>query len=728
MLALLSSLPLGIWVWRLDKQVVATFEGQKWQIPSEVFSAPTMLESGQPWRQSDLVELLHHAGYRFGRNSEKVGWAAQSKTRVSAHLRSFSDHTGTSPAKRVIFSFENGQLAIQDLAGRPINRVWLDPISIGHLYGGNSEQRELLAYADIPPSFIDVLTLTEDRDFFSHHGISITGIARALWVNLTSGSRRQGGSTLTQQLVKNMFLSSERTYQRKLTEMLMALILEYRYDKQTILTAYVNEVYLTQVGRHGLHGFAAASQHFFGRPLAELSLDEMALLVGMVKGPSLYHPSRNPERALERRNVVLQILNENGRLRPQDYQRLVQQPIRLAAFSKQQPVFRDYLDMVAMQLGREFDEETLATQNLKIYTNLDVRTQLAATQALLETQQRLVQQHRELSELQGAVVITDRRTGAVRALVGSAAKLYTGFNRALGAVRPIGSLVKPPIYLAAIASGRYTWWSRLEDQPLRFDLGGSYWQPENYDRRYHGVVPMYEALAKSYNVATVALANELGFDRVAQTLKELGVKRPFTMVPAVALGAIELSPFEVARLYQPIASEGRSSELGIVRSVTDANGKVLTRFTPKSGARFSDAALSVTLAGMMKVPELGTAKAAATQFPHLQFAAKTGTTNNNRDSWFVAITDELSSVIWLGDDQNKALPITGSSGAQQVWIDFTRRRPQASLVPRLAGGAVWQNVRESEFVEAGERCDDGIRLPFVRGSEAGRADSCIWNF
>lgn len=727
-LSLILSIPFSLWLWWLDKQVVARFEGQKWQVPSEVYSAPLELTDGAPWRKQDLENVLSEYGYRFGKNSQKVGWAARSQTKVSAHLRDYTDHTGYHPSSRRMFSFANGQLQIQDISGKRYRNAVLEPQKIGYLYGGNTENRDILVYEQIPKSLIEILTITEDRDFFHHFGISPTGIARAAFVNVTSGSRRQGGSTLTQQLIKNMFLTSERTYTRKITEVFMALLLEYHYSKEEIITAYVNEVYLAQEGDSALHGFAAASEYFYGRPLHELNLDELALLVGMVKGPSLYNPRRNPERAKQRRNVVIDLLLDQGKLTARNATVLKKQPLKLSPPGKRRSVYGDYLDLVSMQLERDFDQATLATKDLKIYTGLDIRAQKAALKAMHSRVSALVQQKRQLKGLQGAMVVTDRHNGQVRAVVGSSDKYYSGFNRALGAVRPIGSLVKPSIYLTAIASGRYTWWDRIQDEPKRFKVGGKLWEPQNYSRTTHGEVPLYEALAKSYNLATIDLASNLGFDRVADTLRQLGVKRPFTMYPSVALGSLELSPFEVARLYQPLASTGESAELGVVLSVMDQNGKVLKRFDRSSEVPFTQEALAVTLAGMTKSPEIGTARAAQGQLPWLRFAAKTGTTNDQRDSWFVAVTDDFLSTVWLGQDDNSSMNITGSSGAQWVWIDFAKALPQRSLPKALPRGANYYHVTLDEFEIAADRCKEKVELPFIEGTQPKSSSSCFWFF
>lgn len=727
-LGVIASVPFSAWIWWLDKQVVTRFEGQKWQVPTEVYSAPIVLRDGANWRKADLEALLMDVGYRFGRNSQKVGWAARSQSKVSAHLRSYTDHEGYHPATRRVFSFPQGRLQIQDVSGKRYQTAVLEPQEIGYLYGGNTESRDILVYEQIPQSLLKILIATEDRDFFEHFGISFTGIARAALVNVTSGSRRQGGSTLTQQLIKNMFLTSERTYTRKLTEVFMALILEYRYSKEEIITAYVNEVYLAQQGSSALHGFAAASQYFFGRPLKELNIDEQALLVGMVKGPSLYNPRRNPNRAMQRRNVVLDILVEQGRLTATDAAVLKKQPLRLAQKRQRRSIFGDYLDLVAMQLERDFDQTTLATKNLKVYTSLDIRAQRAASQAMTDQVERLVSRDQRLAGVQGAMVVTDRQSGQVRAIVGSSDKQYSGFNRALGAVRPIGSLAKPPIYLTAIASGRFTWWDKLKDEPKQFKVGQDIWQPQNYSRTSHGEVPLYIALAKSYNLATIDLASRLGFDRVGDTLRQLGVKRPFTMYPSVALGSLELSPFEVARLYQPLASVGHSSELGVVLSVMDQDGKVLKRFTRSSDVPFTEAALGVTLAGMTKSPEIGTARAAQAQLPNLRFAAKTGTTNDQRDSWFVGISGDYLTTVWLGQDDNKPMSITGSSGAQWVWIDFAKLLPQSSLPRGLPEGAAYYQVATDSFEIAADRCDDKVELPFLQGTQPRESTSCLWPF
>lgn len=727
-IALLASIPFSVWVWWLNGQVVSRFEGQKWQVPSEVFSAPIVLRSGAPWKKSDLEALLEEAGYRFGQNSQRVGWAARSQDRVSAHLRSYVDHDGFHQSERRIFSFQNGNLIIQTLNGAYVDEARIEPQRIGFLYGGNTESRQILKFEDIPQALMDTLIAVEDQDFYQHWGISLTGIARAMVVNVTQGSRRQGGSTLTQQLVKNMYLSSERTYTRKLTEVVMSILLEYHYSKEAIITAYMNEVYLAQLGDSALHGFAAASEHFFGRPLNELNIDEYALLVGMVKGPSLYNPERSPNRAKARRDTVLLVLRDQGRLTRADYERLIKQPIRLSRNKKERSIYGDYLDLVAMQLSRDFDKVALATQNLRIYTGVDIRAQRAASLAMRRQVAALEARDPSLKGLQGAMVVTERLSGEVRAVVGSSGQYYTGFNRALGAVRPIGSLVKPPLYLSALATGRYTWWSEIEDKRIQINVGGQVWQPENYNRQTHGVVHLYEALAKSHNLATVSLAQQIGFDRVGNTLRQLGVKRPFTMHPAVSLGALELSPFEVSRLYQPIASQGKSSELGVVLSVMDQDDRLLKRFNQSNSVPFTDALLAVTLDGMTKTPQVGTARAAQAVFPNLYFAAKTGTTNQHKDSWYLGITGDHSSTIWLGADNNTPLSITGSSGAQTVWIDFTRSMNPRSLPRSLPEGAARFQVLDSKFELAADRCKEKTELAFILGTQPRESSSCFWVF
>ncbi|KZM40796.1 penicillin-binding protein [Marinomonas sp. SBI22] len=727
-LGLIAAIPLSVWVWWLDKELVQHFEGQKWQVPAEVYSAPTLLRSGDQWRKQDLEKSLQQAGYRFGRNSQEIGWAARSLTKVSAHLRSFSDHTGDYPAQRRIFSFPDGHLEIKTVAGRKVSSAILEPQLIGHLYGGNSESRILLTYDEIPKHLIDTLLAVEDRDFYEHIGISFTGIARAFWVNLQAGSRRQGGSTLTQQLIKNMYLSSERSYSRKIREVIMALLMEYRFSKQEILTAYVNEVYLAQHGNKAIHGFAAASQHFFARPLKELSIDEMATLVGTVKGPSLYNPKRHPKRAKERRDVVLNLLYQQDFITEAQYKVSLSKALKTRTQAGTRSLYGDFLDLVAFQLSRDFDKKTLATQSLKIYTGLDTRVQQAVLESMTSQVKSLKRAKKGLKDLQGAIVVTDAHNGQVKAILGSSDGRYTGFNRALAAVRPIGSLVKPPIYLEALANQSFTWLTLLEDDETRFEVGGELWEPENFDHKYHGNVPMYQALAKSYNLATLDLAYRIGFEEVGDALRRLGVEREFTMFPAVALGALELSPFEVARLYQPIASAGESSQLGIVASVLTSEGGVLKEFSQDTRVPYSKAALATLRDGMKLSAQIGTTRAAQAALPNLVFAAKTGTTNQQRDSWYQGITADYSTTIWLGADDNHPLSITGSSGAQKVWIEMMKRLNPTSLEEVLPHGSEYFQVSRNEFKLAADRCDDKVTLSFLEGTAPEDKNFCIWPF
>ena len=479
--------------------------------------------------------------------------------------------------------FEGGRLVSLSDGTRPIALARLDPAEIAQIYPAHREDRILVSLEEVPPLLVGGLLAVEDRDFFSHHGISPRGIARAMLANLRAGAAVQGGSTLTQQLAKNFFLTPKRSLSRKFNEALLALLLEARYEKPDILEAYLNEVFLGQRGRRAIHGFGLAAWYYYRRPLKELRIEELALLIGLVKGPSYYNPYRHPERARGRRNTVLDLMVKQAVIKRAEGERARARPLGVSPPSgSSRSSYPAFVDLVRRQLRRDYDAESLRSEGLRIFTTFDPMVQASAEAALSEEVARLeaVSGAGDSAPLQGALAVTATGTGEVLALVGSRNPSDFGFNRALDAVRPIGSLAKPAVYLAALAHpDRYTLASRVSDAPVRVaDEAGGDWVPRNYDGRSHGRVPLYEALAKSYNQATVRVGMDVGVDEVARYLHRLGVRRRLGAYPAMMLGAFDLSPVEVAQMYHTLASGGFRVPLRAIREVTDARGRKLSRY------------------------------------------------------------------------------------------------------------------------------------------------------
>jgi penicillin-binding protein 1B len=531
----------------------------------------------------------------------------------------------------------------------------------------------------------------------------------------------QGGSTITQQLVKNVFLSSDRGLWRRGIVASMSLLVELHFSKDDILQSYLNEVYLGQEGPRAIHGFALASRHYFNRPLEELDASQIALLVGMVKGPSFYDPWRNPERATERRNIVLRVMAEHQLISPEQQQQLESQSLGLAKANALANVYPAYLDLVRRQLRRDYSEQSLQTEGMKIFTAFDP----------------IVQHHAELSlasilkgkakEQQGAMVVTDVNNGDVVAVVGGRQMRYAGFNRALDAVRPIGSLIKPAVYLSALQqSQRYTLATAISDGPVEVaGQDGSIWQPRNFDRKSHGQVLLHRALANSYNQATARLGMELGLPNVIDVVAELGVTRPIRPLPSMLLGAVALSPLEVASMYQTIASNGVYSPLRSIVDIADNNAQALARYPVVQKQVIEKPVMHLLHYAMVEVVEEGTGKTVYQRLPRsFRVAGKTGTTNDLRDSWFAGFAGDYLAVVWMGRDDNKSAGLTGSAGALKVWREFIARASHQPLNFSVPPGIAYHWIDEGTGLLSREVCEGSRYIPFLQGTAPTERDSC----
>ncbi|MFE8034887.1 penicillin-binding protein 1B [Thiohalocapsa marina] len=660
----------------LDELVYTKFEGKRWALPARVYGRPLELYVGRPLSVQQLTGELQRLGYRDESGAGSVGTWHVDGAQVLVHNRAFRFWDGVEPQRRLRIGLSDG--VILDLtdadSGAPIALARLDPALIASIYPTHNEDRVLLRREQLPPLLIKTLLAVEDRKFYQHLGIDPKGILRAAIENLSAGRTVQGASTLTQQLVKNFYLTQERTLERKLNEAYMAVLLERRYSKDEILTAYANEVYLGQDGSRAIHGFGLASQFYFNRNLNELDVPQTALLVGILKGPSEYNPRRRPEKVLERRNLVIDLMAYHQIISRDEAEQAKQAPLGLreggARPSGDYPAF---IQLVRRQLQRDYREEDLRSEGLRIFTTLDPLTQSQVEGAVRERLPQLDEQRKfPPGTLETAVVVTSVAQGEVLALVGARDTDYAGFNRALDAVRPIGSLIKPVVYLSALERPeQYSLVTSIPDTPVSLRAGADWWEPQNYDRKVHGNVPLYRALAKSYNLATVNLGLDLGVNEVADTLNRLGAMRRIDRVPAMLLGSVSLSPVEVAQVYQTIAAGGFRAPLRTIREVLDASGRPLNRYPlavePVVGA---DAAF-LTQWAMRKVVEQGTATWLGSRLPDgLVVAGKTGTTNELRDSWFAGFSGDRVVVAWVGRDDNKPTRLTGSSGALRLWGDI----------------------------------------------------------
>jgi penicillin-binding protein 1B len=713
-LALVGVVVLAIVAVYLDGRVRSKLSERLWQAPAQVYARALHLYPEMPLAPEDLQRELDLLGYRTGKTLEQSGDLVRQGNSFRIYRRAFGFEDGAAPAQ-ILQIMISGQrvVSLRDGDDKPLDLARLEPLSLGSMFT-TSEDRVLMQLSDAPPLLTNTLMLIEDRNFYGHVGLSPRGLLRAVVANIRAGRTVQGGSTLTQQLVKNVLLTNERSLWRKLNEAVMALLVEYHYDKNTILEAYLNEIYLGQEGPRPLHGFALASRHYFNRPVEELRSDQIAMLVGLVKGPAAYDPWRKPERAQARRDLVLKRMMEENLIDDKEYQAALKRGLGLAKTSAADSLHPGYLDLVRRQLRRDYQESDLQVRGLRIFTAFDPLVQWHAERSLAKALQQLDPKE---TGLEGAMVVTDVVSSEVVALVGGRQMHYAGFNRALDAVRPMGSLAKPAVYLAAIESGRYTLTTRLDDTAVDIKVPGGRWQPKNYDRQFHGAVPLHRALSESYNAATAHLGMDLGIPKVLATIQRLGVERELPVVPSVFLGAGELSPLEVAVMYQTLAAQGVSAGLRSIRTITDVEGTPLARFPQKPVQAVSPAAIHVLHYAMREVMEEGTGRVARNVLPNLRVAGKTGTTDDLRDSWFAGFSGDYMAVVWMGRDDNKPTRLTGATGALKGWMSFMAETSHVPLNIEAPAGVSYVWVDESTGLLSAENCPGARYMPFVQGTE-----------
>ncbi|KES01072.1 penicillin-binding protein 1B [Ectopseudomonas mendocina] len=712
----------------LDAVVQEKFSGKRWTVPAKVYARPLELFVGQKLAKDDFLRELDALGYRRESVANGPGAVSVAGNNIELHSRGFQFYEGAEPSQKVRVRFSGDYVAgLNQADGSNLAVARLEPLLIGGLYPAHQEDRILIKLDQVPAYLIDALVAVEDRDYFDHFGVSPKGIARALWINATSGRLVQGGSTLTQQLVKNFYLTNERTLLRKATEAMMAVLLELHYDKREILEAYMNEVFLGQDGQRAVHGFGLASQYFFSQPVSELKLEQVALLVGMVKGPTYFNPRRNPERALARRNLVIDLLAEQGSITLEEAAAAKQKPLGVTTRgSMADSSFPAFLDLVKRQLREDYREQDLTEEGLRIFTSFDPILQLKAEEALAETLKRLAGR-KGVDEVQAGMVVTNPETGEIQALIGSRQPRFAGFNRALDAVRPIGSLIKPAIYLSALERpSQYTLTSWLEDEPFSIKgQDGQVWTPQNYDRKAHGTIYLYQGLAQSYNLSTAKLGLEIGVPNVLKTLERLGVERKWPAYPSMLLGAGAMTPMEVAGMYQTLANGGFNTPLRGIRSVLTADGEPLGRYPFKIQQRFDPGAIYLVQNAMQRTMREGTGRSVYSQLPSsLNLAGKTGTSNDSRDSWFAGFSQDLLSVVWLGRDDNGPTPLTGATGALQVWTGFMRKADPLPLDMPMPDNVTQAWVDRQTGLGSASGCPNAVQMPYIRGSEPAPGSAC----
>ncbi|MDQ7997178.1 MAG: penicillin-binding protein 1B [Luteibacter sp.] len=712
----------------LNARLQERFNDLVFAVPTRVYARPLPLEPGRALTPAALELELTFAGYTTEGAGKVQGSYSKNGSRFIIASHGYFGPDGGELPHRIRVVLANGQVAsvVDDTNDKPIKSIHLDPARIATLYGAQQEERRIVRLENVPPLLVQGLQAVEDRDFKNHIGLDFSAIARASVANIRAGHTVQGGSTLTQQLVRNLFLDRDQNMLRKVNEAILSLLMEAHYPKGRILEAYVNEVFLGQQGNQAVHGFAAGGEFFFGRRLEDLRPQEIALLIGLVKGPSYYDPRRYPDRALSRRNLVLQQFHDTGLLDDAQTRAAQAAPLGIAP-NAQLPHnrFPAFMQLVRSQITADFDEAALRDGSLSIFTTLDPTAQLYTEQAIVTTMKSLGKRG---AAAQAAAVVTDTTNGSVLAVVGSRDPGEQGFNRALDARRSIGSLVKPLVYLVALAQpSKWSLASIVDDSPINMrQPDGTPWTPQNDDREVHGQVPMLDALVHSWNLATVNLGMQVGVGRVKGFLESFGLEG-VNPSPSLLLGAIDISPLQVAQLYEYIAADGHALPLVAVRGVMDSKGQAIKRYEVKEGEGEYQTAARLTTWAMQQVVNGGTAAAIGnSNLAYLHAAGKTGTSDSQRDAWFAGFTGDRLAVIWMGRDDNKPTGLYGATGSMKVWQELFRKLPTRPLSAAPGEGLEMAYVNPQTGKRTDPSCEGARQFPFVSGYVPEAEEGCFW--
>lgn len=665
----------------LDSRMQATFSQMTQVRAIEIQARPLAVQPGMVLAKSDLAAELKALRYEKVARVYQPGQFAESSTKLEVFLRADAS-LPAGASRRVMIRFDGHLVdSMRSEADQVIRGFTLPPVTLSKLWPGKQEERQPVLLEQVPESLIKLLLWVEDRDFYQHFGVNPMAIARALIVNLKAGRTVQGGSTLTQQLAKNLLLTRERSLTRKINEALLALLMEWHFSKEQILQAYINEVYLGQSGSTAIHGFASASEFYFGKPLAKLTLEQQVMLVAMVKGPSLYHPWRRAEKLTQRRDILLSSLLEQEQITTEQYLAATQAPLGVLKRGKLGGSHRPALTSLVKQELAQRAGWQLSEINT-VQTTLDPLSQAAMEEVAQTTLDQLESQY-QVTQLQVAMLAVDINSGAVRGLVSDRNPSYPGFNRVRDANRPIGSLLKPFILLTALQEKpEMNLATQLNDRPVSMlSEKGKRWQPQNFDRQYRGSVTAVEALSKSLNVPFVNLGMTVGLDKVRAKLQQVSGYSLDSLYPSDLLGSMSMTPWQVAQLYSPIANQGVHQPLHLVSGI-HAQQTQFELMEPATEVLIEPVALYLLQYALHHVVEQGTARKLGAEFSGIPLAGKTGTTNEYRDAWFVGIDGRELMVIWIGRDDNEPIRLTGSKAAMKVYQNYLAKRGPLPFEPQ----------------------------------------------
>jgi len=713
---ILGVLAASLYCWQLTGRVEKRFSGRKWQIPSVIYSDTTLLYPGRKIHWPSLHEKLTGIGYRESASApRKKGDYRPVKDGLEIYLNDL-----TVPGKirfgfPVLLTFKGGGIdsMVRRDSGQAIPILELEPEALMRYFGKEREIRQVVAIDEIPESLQYAVMAAEDARFYTHHGIDPRGILRAVYTNLRHGAIRQGGSTLTQQLAKNYFLTPERTFSRKLNELFISLAIEFKYGKDEILGIYLNEIYFGQKGSASVNGAGEAARFYFNKRVQDLTLAESATIAGLIKGPNLYSPYKNMERSRKRRNVVLASMRKNGWITEQERQEASKKPITVSGFQAYSQTAPYFLDYVSSQLRELYPTTTLTSLGYSIYTTLDTQVQAAAERALKKGLANMEMKNSKLrrsvpeKRLQGAIVVLQPRTGNILAMVGGRDYRISQFNRATQARRQPGSCFKPLV--VSVLLDRFTPADLLSNEKTDYIVDGKTWTPKNFSAEPEKQLSVRDMLRISSNRAAVDMLVRGGLKQVAKKVKAFHLSTPVAPWPSMVLGASEVIPMDLARAYAVFASDGIQPYPLSLKDVVDETGELLVGRHMQIDSVLSPGEAFLITSMLEGVVKNGTGRSLSRYGIDFPVAGKTGTTNNYRDAWFVGYTPDLLALVWVGFDNNDPIYATGGTAALPIWAELV------SALPGYISGNAFSPppdvvkikvCRESGQRAAGFRCPD----------------------
>jgi penicillin-binding protein 1B len=676
-----------IWAFQLNREIRESLKTKKFLPPTQYFSAPRIFEKDMRISAAAFEQLLIERQYRERSLAEKLRPGEYSRCRQSGAAACFvfqihetGDPTLKEIEKQYIYFSEAGLILGSSIDGEQPAPVFLEPQLFAQYLADEPIQQNYTPLGEMPVSCLNAVLAIEDHKYLEHSGVSVLGIVRAAMANVLSTRVAQGGSTITQQMVKNYFLTPERTLKRKITEFIMSLILETHSSKDEILETYLNIIYLGQNGPFQIRGFPAAARYYFNKPLQSLEIADCALLAAVLNSPGLYDPFRHPENSWKRRNLVLEKMVEYGFLRNEESERSKRTPLPQKVTINLSETAPYYIDAVQ----KELKSLSIPSEGHRVYTGLNIEAQAAAQTATrnqlnkLENDNATIQKIRESGKnLEAVLISANNKTGLIESIVGGRSYKVTQFNRAIDGHRQVGSIMKPFVFLSALELAlekkkEYTPISLLHDERFVFEYQKQKWSPENYGKKYFGDVPMYFALKNSLNCATAQLGIQVGMQKIVELARATGIESKLETVPSLTLGAFELYPREILQAYSTLANLGLRRELRMVRSVTNEYGGVVYQ-SENVETEVVDKIATAQLVTMMKqVINSGTARAVRLMGFQHPAAGKTGTTSDYRDSWFAGFSPYITTVVWVGYDDNTQHGLTGSSGSVPIWTEYMK--------------------------------------------------------